>query len=121
MGGFCHHAGSTSGQWCGGLSCTNPETGTQVGFPSCCDIVSAGCGGVATISSPTPSTNDNFGTGKPVGSDLEIAVMTGVDGSKTAENAGELIFSRVLIPFTLLGVAIIVSVKALEKNLPDLK
>lgn len=121
MGGFCHHAGSTSGQWCGGLSCTNPETGTQAGFPSCCDIVSAGCGGVATISSPTPPTNDNFGTGKPVGSDLEIAVMTGADGSKTAENAGELLISRVLIPFTLLGVAIYVGIKVLEKNLPELK
>ena len=56
-----------------------------------------------------------------MGSDLEIAVMTGADGSKTAENAGELLFSRVLIPFTLLGVAIYAGIKVLEKNLPELK
>ena len=82
MGGFCHHeGGSQGGEWCGGLTCTNPETGAQVGYPQCCDIVAEGCGGIATPSSTSTSTN--FGTGKPVGADVEIAIMNGADGEKT--------------------------------------
>jgi hypothetical protein len=58
-------------------------------------------------------SNPKLGDGIEIG----VTTMAGADGSKTTENAGERIFGRVLIPFMLLGVAIYVSIKVLEKSL----
>jgi hypothetical protein len=89
---------------------------------SCCsafvEMYNPNGGGMARTRCISSSTSN-----PKLGDGIEIAVttMTGADGSKTAENAGELIFGRVLIPFMLLGVAIYVGIKVLEKNLPELK
>ena len=87
---------------------------------SCCsafvEMYNPNGGGMARTRCISSSTSN-----PKLGDGIEIAVMTGADGSKTAENAGELLISRVLIPFTLLGVAIYAGIKVLEKNLPELK
>lgn len=122
MGGFCHHEGGPSGgNWCGGLTCTNPETGRQVGFPECCNVVAEGCGGIATLTSN--STDTNFGTGKPVGSDVEIAVLTdsmvGADGSKTTDidSVGELgihLAKSLVLPILIMGGAVYVILRLVK-------
>lgn len=83
MGGWCHHE---NGQvnWCGWISCHPEPDNVNVGYPECCDISAQGCGGVKEATAQLEATSKpSFGTGKPVGSDVEIAVMNGADGEKT--------------------------------------
>lgn len=116
-----HSCYSSDGVLCG--SCTGSFTDA-----SCCSVFfetyTPEDGGMARTRCISSSTSN-----PKLGDGIDIAVMTstnmtGADGRKTPETAGELgtyLFGRVIVPFMLLGVAIIVSVKALEKNLPDLK
>ena len=113
-----HSCYSSDGVLCG--SCTGSFTDA-----SCCSVFfetyTPEDGGMARTRCISSSTSN-----PKLGDGIDIAVMTstnmtGADGSKTPETAGELgiyLFGRVIVPFMLLGVAIIVSVKALEKNLP---
>jgi len=102
-----HQCYDSNGTWCGACSGTFLDA-------SCCTSFTE------TYSPDDGGMPRSRCSGNKLGNNVEIAVMTGADGSKTAENAGELLFSRVLIPFTLLGVAIYVGIKVLEKNLPEL-
>ena len=111
-----HKCYSSDGEWCG--SCDGSFTDA-----SCCSVFfqtyTPEDGGMARTRCISSSTSN-----PKLGDGIEIAVMTstnmtGVDGSKTSENGVEGIFGRVLVPFMLLGVAIYVSIKFLEKNLPS--
>jgi hypothetical protein len=113
-----HKCYSSDGEWCG--SCEGSFTDA-----SCCSVFfqtyTPEDGGMARTSCISSSTSN-----PKLGDGIEIAVMTstnmtGADGSKTSEKGVEGIFGRVLVPFMLLGLAIYVSIKVLEKNLPALK
>ncbi len=120
--GWCHHPNSES-KWCGWLSCY-PE-GQHINYPACCGNSSEGCGGIDTLSQVQGSSSApvDFGTGKPVGSDLEIALlsdnMVGADGSKAQEkeinSVSELVVDLfgIAIPVILVGALIYVGIRRL--------
>lgn len=123
-GGWCHHP-SGERKWCGWVSCHPEPSNQHIGYPECCGVSAQGCGGVESTSQVQgTASSSTFGTGQPVGSGLEIAVLTGnmagADGSKTRENPeintiGDLAVHLlgVVAPVIIVGTLIYVGIRRL--------
>lgn len=99
---------SATGYYCG-------QCEDSVSDPSCCSdfFVYTDEGTICKADQAAqPKSDPSFGTGKPVGSDLEIAVLTdsmvGADGSKTTDidSVGELgihLAKSLVLPVLIMG------------------